>query len=108
MRDSFQFKAGVKLVVSPQAIRTMFNSKHATEFPGTPKVLLVTRHKDGTAEFANPGNSCGKNTWGCHVFVPAEVRAGSTIEIEWTDKKETVLEGGKKRTTYSACARLVA
>ena len=108
MSQTFEFKSGAEVVVPPEAMLTVFTSRHASQFPATPKVILVARRANGTAEFARRGNSGEPNrTWGCHLFVPAEIKAGSTIEIEWTDKKETVLEGGKKKTTYSAAAKLV-
>ena len=98
MDVEFEFKPGKPLVVTGEAMRTMFTSKHATDYPETPKVILATRRRNGRASFSHRGNSGrSRQTWGCHIFVPADVKVGETLVIEWAEAGE--------RGTYSACAK---
>lgn len=102
----FELKTETRVTVTPEAIRSAFTSKNYLDFPATPKVLLLDRRQSGKASFAKPNNSGNGRTWGCHLFVPQETKAGDTLEIEWVYKNQ-ITESDKKRTGYSACARIV-
>lgn len=85
--SAFKLTPGTEFTVPAWAVAAAFDSKHSSKFPDTPKIQPLRREVGGQVTFCAPRRKGQPRELGLHLFIPAGVKSGDVLIVEWVEGK---------------------